>query len=90
MKRTQGILMILMFASVSVMAQTSPFSIPVTVNCAVGQSLNRTLAKLDKHLAAIVSVNGTCTEYVQVIGFENLTLKGLPAAATAQWGRQPL
>jgi len=84
MKRTQGILMILMFASVSVMAQTSPFSIPVTVNCAVGQSLNRTLAKLDKHLAAIVSVNGTCTEYVQVIGFENLTLKGLPGAALLQ------
>jgi hypothetical protein len=51
MKRTQGILMILVFtASLSVTAQTTP-SIPVTVDCAAGQSLNRTLAKLDKNVA---------------------------------------
>ena len=87
MKRTyqQGILMTLMCTAwLSVMAQTLPSSIPVTVNCATGQSLNRTLAKLDKHVAATVSVTGTCTEYVQVIGFENLTLKGMPGAALLQ------
>ena len=85
MNRTQEILMMLVLTtSLSVTAQTSMPSIPVRVDCAAGQSLNRTLAKLDKHGAATVSVNGTCTEYVQVIGFENLTLKGLPGAALLQ------
>jgi hypothetical protein len=84
MKRTQGILMISVFtASLSVTAQTTP-SIPVTVDCAAGQSLNRTLAKLDKNVATTVSVNGTCTEFVQVVGFHNLVLKGLPGATLAQ------
>src|SRR5215467_10272319 len=76
----QGILMMLMFAGwLSVVAVSS-----ITVDCAAGQSLNRTLAKLDKHAAATVTVNGTCTEYVQVVGFENLTLKGQSGAALLQ------
>lgn len=84
MKRTQGILMILVFtASLSVTAQTKR-SIPVTVDCAAGQSLNRTLAKLDKNVATNVSVNGTCTEFVQVVGFHNLVLKALPGATLVQ------
>jgi hypothetical protein len=82
MKRTnqQGILMLVVLAAAVAVAQTPTASIPVFVDCSSGQSVNRTLAKLDKHLPVTVTVNGTCTEYVQVIGFENLTLKGLPGA----------
>ena len=50
---------------------------PVVVNCDQGQSLNRTLSRLDKHSPATVLVKGTCTEFVQVKGFEDLALKGL-------------
>jgi hypothetical protein len=56
----------------------------VAVDCSKGQSLNQTLAKLDKHTSTVVSVNGTCSEYVNVVGFENLILKGLPGATLAQ------
>jgi hypothetical protein len=59
-------------------------SIPVTVNCNSGQSLNQTLSRLSKLVPATVSVSGTCTEFVQVIGFENLTLNGLPGATLVQ------
>src|SRR5262249_5342871 len=55
-----------------------------TVDCSKGQSLNQTLAKIDKHTPTTISVNGTCTEYVNIIGFDNLVLKGLPGAALAQ------
>ena len=80
----RGILMLwFVLASVAI-AQTSAPSIPVTVDCSSGQSLNRTLSKLDKHVPTTVSVNGTCSEYVQVVGFENLMLKGLPGAALVQ------
>jgi hypothetical protein len=34
-------------------------------------------------------VSGTCTEYVQVSGFQNLTLKGLPGAALVQPSTAP-
>jgi len=40
--------------------------------------LESDLAKLNRQLPYSVSVNGICTEFVQVIGFHNLTLKGLP------------
>ncbi|HET8823528.1 MAG TPA: hypothetical protein VFM77_00250 [Terriglobales bacterium] len=36
-----------------------------------------------------VSVRGTCTEYVQVSGFEGLTLRGLPGAALVQPATDP-
>src|SRR5436305_11977533 len=80
----RGILILFVLAASVVMAQNSAPSIPVTVDCSIGQSLNRTLSKLDKQVATTVSVNGTCSEYVQVVGFENLTLKGLPGAALVQ------
>jgi hypothetical protein len=80
----RGILMLwALLASVAI-AQTSAPSIPVTVDCSSGQLLNRTLSKLDKHVPTTVSVNGTCSEYIQVIGFENLMLKALPGAALVQ------
>jgi hypothetical protein len=63
--------------------------IPVTVNCDKGESLNRTLSRLHKDVPATVSVKGMCTEYVQVIGFDNLTLNGLPGAALGQPSTSP-
>ena len=70
-------LMVLTFAANSLAAQ-------VTVDCAAGQSLNHALSKLDKHTPITVSVNGSCSEYVHVVGFQGLTLKGLPGAALLQ------
>ena len=71
-----------LFAVVLADASTPPNS--VSVDCNKGQSLNQTLAKLDKQTPTTVSVNGTCTEYVNVVGFENLVLKGQPGATLAQ------
>jgi hypothetical protein len=79
-----GILVLLVLSASMTMAQTSTTSIPVTVDCSNGQSLNRTLAKLNTTLPTTVFVKGTCNEYVQVFGFNNLTLKGLSGAALAQ------
>jgi len=67
-------------------AQSVPPSTAITVDCSKGQSLNQTLAKLNRQSPYTVSVNGTCTEWVQVIGFHNLFLKGLPGAALVQPG----
>ena len=62
---------------------------PVVVNCDQGQSLNNTLSRLNKHFPATVLVKGTCTEFVQVNGFEGLTLKGLPGATLQQPSTNP-
>lgn len=64
------------------LAQLSPTSI--MVDCSKGQSLNQALAKLNRTTAYTVSVNGTCTEFVDVLGFHNLALKGLPGATLVQ------
>jgi len=77
-----GILIVLVLASSVAWAATLTQSI--TVDCNSGQSLNGTLSKLSKQTPIIVSVNGTCTEYVQVLGFQNLTLKGISGAALVQ------
>lgn len=76
----QGIPILLVLVASAAFADTTS----VTVDCNSGQSLNRTLSKLDKHTPVTVSVSGTCAEYVQVIGFENLTLKGLAGATLVQ------
>ena len=68
----------------SLAAAQQPASTPITVDCSKGQSLNRTLSLLDKQTPYTVSVNGTCTEWVQVVGFHNLLLKGLPGATLVQ------
>lgn len=65
-------------------AQTPVPSIPVSVDCNNGQSLNQVLSKLDKETPYTVSVTGTCIEYVHVIGFQNLTLKAVPGAMLSQ------
>ena len=65
-------------------ANASTPSNVVNVDCNQGQSVNQALAKLDKHTPTTALVNGTCTESVSVVGFENLTLKGLPGATLVQ------
>lgn len=84
MKTIRRVLVLCVLVASLAVAETMAQSIPVTVDCSSGQSLNRTLSKLDKQVATTVSVTGTCTEYVQVSGFQNLTLKGLPGAALVQ------
>jgi hypothetical protein len=59
------------------------------VDCDAGQSLNRTLAKMGKFGPATVRFKGTCTEYVLVDGFENLTITGLTGAAIQQPATDP-
>ena len=84
MKRSVSEVSILFLALTYFAAAQQRPSGPITVDCNQGQSLNQALAKLDKHTPTTVLVNGTCTEAVQVIGFENLTLKGLPGATLVQ------
>jgi hypothetical protein len=74
----------LMISSAS--AQVMP---TIVVNCNVGQSLNGILSKLNKQLATTIVVQGTCTEYVSISGFEGLTLKGAPGAALRQPNTNP-
>jgi hypothetical protein len=78
----RGVLILLVLATSVAVTQTSTPSI--TVNCNNGQSLNNSLSKLDKQAPITILVNGTCTEYVRVIGFENLTLKGMTGASLVQ------
>ena len=76
------IAILLVLASSLAVAETPTQSI--TVNCNNGQSLNTTLTKLNRQASYIVSVSGTCTEYVKVTGFDNLELKGLAGATLVQ------
>jgi hypothetical protein len=62
----------------------------ITVNCNNGESLNSTLAKLNKQAPHTVIVQGTCTEFVTVNGFEGLTLKGQSGATIQQPADNPL
>jgi hypothetical protein len=58
-----------------------------TVDCGRGQSLNGALRRLHmfRRLAPVtVFVKGTCSEYVQVRGFEELKLRGLAGATLVQ------
>jgi hypothetical protein len=75
----------LLFAASSVIA--SP--VPISVDCGAGQSLNRTLARLDKFAAATVTIKGTCTEFVLVDGFNDLTLHGVQGAVLQQPATNP-
>ncbi len=75
---------ILLLSSVWVSAVPTP-----TVDCNAGQSLNRTLAKLDKFTPATVTVKGTCTEYVLIDGFNDLTINGVQGATLQQPGTNP-
>jgi len=84
MKRSLLWISILLGVSLSLAAAQETPSTPITVDCSKCQSLNQTLSKLKRQSAYTVSVNGTCTEFVQVVGFHNLVLKGLPGATLVQ------
>lgn len=93
MKRICILLVMAGLAALGANAQTvtgsDDIADPVVVNCDQGQSLNSTLSRLNKHSPATVLVKGTCTEFVQVKGFEGLTLKGLPGATLQQPSTDP-
>lgn len=76
-------------ANAQIVAGSSVMAGPIVVNCNLGQSLNSTLSRLEKHSPVTVLVNGTCSEYVQIVGFEALTLKGLPGATIQQPNTDP-
>ena len=61
----------------------------ITVNCNNGDSLNSTLAKLNKQAPHTVIVRGTCTEFVAVNGIEGLTLRGQAGATIQQPATNP-
>lgn len=69
MKRRFVALLTLLFSATLAFADQTR-----TVNCDLGQSLTQTLATLNKLMPATVTLKGTCTEYVLVQGFNNLTL----------------
>jgi hypothetical protein len=64
-------------------------ALTITVNCDNGQSLNHTLSQLNKKMPITVIVQGTCTEYVTIDGFEGLALKGQSGAAIQQPATNP-
>jgi hypothetical protein len=88
MKRILILLIIIGLAALGAKAQTvtgtGVMAGPFVANCDQGQSLNGTLSRLAKHSPATVLVSGTCTEFVQINGFEGRTLKGLPGATLQQ------
>lgn len=84
--RLGGVISVLFLMSAA-FAQNAP---PVSVNCNSGQSLSGTLAKLNKQIPTTVFVQGTCTEFVTVDGFEGLTLKGQSGAVLQQPATNPL
>ena len=93
MKRIFILLVMAGLAALGANAQTvtgsDDMADPVVVNCDQGQSLNSTLSKLEKRSRVTVLVKGTCTEFVQVNGFNELTLKGAPGAALQQPATTP-
>ena len=71
----------ILFLVSAAFAQNAP---TITVNCNNGQSLNHTLSQLDRQKPATIIVEGSCTEFVKIDGFEGLTLKGQSGAAIQQ------
>lgn len=74
----------LVFSATTTLAQQNR-----TVNCTEGQSINRVLGTLVRFLPATVTIQGTCTEYVTIKGFDGLTLKGAPGATLQQPATTP-
>jgi hypothetical protein len=56
----------------------------VVVNCNRGQSVNQVLAFLPRNLPITVAVNGVCSEYVTISGFEGLTLRSTTGGVLRQ------
>lgn len=81
-----GVVSVLFLVSAASAQNARTFS----VDCNNGQSLSGTLAKLNKQIPTTVFVQGTCTEFVTVDGFEGLTLKGQSGAVLQQPATNPL
>src|SRR5215470_3392705 len=64
--RFLGVISVLFLISTA-FAQNGP---TIPVNCDKGQSLNRTLPNLNRKMPTTILVQGTCTEYVRIDGFE--------------------
>lgn len=71
------------------LATTLATAAPIVVNCDAGQSLNRTLSSLPRNSTLTVLVQGTCTEYVHLDGFEGLTVRGIQGATLQQPSTDP-
>ena len=67
----------------------SSADVTTSVDCGAGQSLNHTLAKMNKLIPATLRIKGTCTEYVLVDGFNDLTLNGVQGANIQQPSTNP-
>jgi hypothetical protein len=83
------ILLVLVLCTFVVAPVYAQFNPTITVNCAAGQSLNGSLSRLPKLFPFTVVVQGTCTEYVAINGFDGLTLKGAPGATLQQPATTP-
>src|SRR5437879_6281075 len=83
------VLLVLTVCVLAVLPVFAEDDFTVTVNCAIGQSLNGTLSKVPKLVPLTVFVKGICTEYVIINGFNRLTLKGAPGAALQQPATTP-
>jgi len=70
----------------SIWASANPTPV---IDCDRGQSLNRTLDRMAKFEPATVRFRGTCTEYVVIDGFNNLTLTGMDGATIQQPASDP-
>ena len=78
-----------LFSTLISVAVWSTAASAVTVNCDAGQSLSQTLATLNKLTPTTVTVKGTCTEYVLIDGFDNLTLNAVQGATLQQPSTNP-
>src|SRR3974377_2228603 len=69
----------LVLSSVWAFADPSP-----VVDCGRGRWLHTPLSKMQKFEPATLKFKGTCTEFVVIDGFDNLTLTALPGATIQQ------
>ena len=65
-------------------AATYAAAADIPVNCDRGQSLNRAISLLPRGTANTITVQGTCTEYVQIRGVEYLKVRGTTGARLVQ------
>lgn len=79
-----GVIVVLLVSTA--FAQNGPV---IPVKCNNGQSLNSTLSRLNRKMPTTILLQGTCTEYVLINGFEDLTLTGEPGAAIQQPATNP-
>src|SRR5215471_4756866 len=77
-------IMVLLLLACSAIAMAAQAAQNIPVNCDAGQSLNAAISRLPKQGPSTVTVQGTCTEYVTIAGFENLTVRSTTGATLVQ------